>query len=1515
MEKYFKFPAVLILLSVITFKNINAQSATTINTEQLLAKVEQLQAQHKDKIDAAFKAMEAVQKTGAYIESLSDLVGNGELTLPVGIKKGEYELIIQKIKQNKETGRPMIFATCAFQFKENGQKIAFEGSADIEGKKGLGTHGYLELIAPVRRDLGKEAAIVFNSGTRANFGCDGIESYKAKIDVIVTSAKIVAVDKEGKPTGKPLASSFDASFYDFDNYTASFSFNQFFTLKGLKDIIFSLKGASLDQSDTETSSLVKFPEGYLKSQNPEEKNLWKGIAITEASIALPAIFKKSDFVNDSSASVNNVSKKSIPDRIEIGLNRVLIDENGFTGNVTANNIMNKEMLNKSKWDIAVSDFMLSIEKNELNGFGFGGDLNIPPLGENSVLPYLAKFNPSVDEYEFQVNVAGEYDFPVLRSTLSLNETSTLEIMFKESDIYPTLNANGLLTIDAPINKKDSTKKFTLPDVSFENLRISRAEPYVEIRTIGVSGDLKSPKVAGFELSISDIRSFENNKGSGLAFDAGIKLSSMFGGKAGLQLYGNYAKWEFDHVGIDKINVNFQSGAYKIKGGVWFKNGDEVYGSGFRGDVEFTLIDKFNLDAVAVFGRKDDYRYFLTDVFYETSPTSGIKVPPALSFYGLGGGIYKHMQQSYDPNIDSEFGKALSGINYVPDNEVGMGFMASTKFGFVASASLFNAQVGFEMQFNKNGGLNFIQLRGDAALMNGPEKFGKLADNINKSVKKLEQTGGKIKLAAKSDLKVPENKSSGFLTASLNIKYDLANKVFSADMSAYLNAGFIKGIGENDRMGWASAYFSPDKWYTYIGTPEDRLGVEIMGLARADGYFMIGDDIPELPAPPYKVLKNFSKKKQEQLKRRDAEHLTKGSGLAFGQSFGVNFDAKLPPFYAKFGVGMGAEFLLKNYGASAYCAGSSSTLGINGWYARAQAWAWVEADIGLEAKLFGSRKKFSILDISASALLAGAGPNPFYFTGAVGGRFSVMGGLISGQCNFDFEIGEECIIMGGSPFGEEIIAQLTPATGDKEVNVFASPQALFNIPVGLEMEIEEHDGKYAWYKVTLEEFSVYYSDTKQKVQGYTELGDDGKIYMLDPSEPFESQKDMVVYAKVGFKRKLNGEWIYVKGSDGKPVYEEKEETFISGERPKEILPEHVKYSYPIANQYNFYPEEHSQGYVLVSENYAYLLSTEIPEGYSQTLKITDFDGNSSETSFTYKTNSAGNDIRLEIDFPLDGISLSNDEIYKLALVNVPNTTGVSISDNVSTTQTNFGDNDSISVTKQQAEGTLDMLEEKEIYALHFRTSNYNTFEDKMAAISNFQGVAIQEYPHVYNLGSNIFESAEPAEMFDVFEGNSVNYDASIVRMVPKYENTPWYKRKIAPLMYENDELLVAAGMQNLTPPDKGGVVKAVLLSPDKQLDEPMIESNSRPYIAPLGAINYRASYFIDRDFIALQNELANKLVTTQNSSNNIAKFLRTDNIPDLTNGKYELQMDYTLPGKNIVTSSVSRTIELKDFIDE
>ncbi len=1504
-EKYL-LPKLFLLSLVFCLLSTNLLLAQEVS-DPLLLQVEQLQKANEEKINAAFGAMEAVQEAGAYIESLSELLTNGVITLPVGIKKGEYELIIQKLSYDKNTDKTSIYATCAFKFKDNGQKIAFEGSAVLEGQKGLGTQGYLEVIAPIRRNLGQQAALVFNTGTRANFGCEGIESYKVRLDLIITSDKLIAIDDNGQETNKAIKTSFDATFFDFENFTVSFGFDNAFMFKGLKDIVFNIQGATLDQSDLETSAMVQFPTNYFTGSVAEEAKLWKGIYITDASIALPAIFRNNygDTTNqDSSTTISSVS----PDRFVLGLNNVLIDENGFTGNTYANDVIVSELLDQDKWDISLTDFSIELMKNELSGFGFGGDLNIPPLGNNSMVPYAATFNFSTEEYEFQAGISGKYDFPVLRSSLSLNETSTIEILFRDADIYPTINASGFISVDAPINKADSTKKFTLPDVTFENMKISREDPYFSIGAIGLSGTITSPKVAGFELSISDIQPFNDNSGAGLSFVAGVKLSTMFAGDAGLRLYCDYSKWKYDRVALDKVNIEFNSKAFSIKGGVEFKNGDAIYGSGFRGDLDLNVIEKFDLQAVGVFGKVNGYRYFLTDVYLELPPASGILVPPALSFYGFGGGLYSKMQQTIDPTIDSDFGKALSGINYIPDKNVGFGFMATTKFGLSASSKAFNAKVGFEIQFNNYGGLNFIQFRGDASFMNTAEAWGKMADNINDKVKKMENLGGEIEPAKKEDLKKPENKESGFLTASLNVKLDFANDEFSADLSVYLNAGIIKGVGPNDRMGWASAYFSPDKWYTYIGTPTDRFGIEVLGLVTLDGYFMIGDDIPELPSPPQKVLQNFSPSVVARLTTRDSDELTSGSGIAFGLSLSVEFNATLTPFYANIGIGLGSEFLLKNYGSGAYCAGGSGTLGINGWYARAQVWSWVEADIGMQAKIFGKKKKFSILDISASALLAGEGPNPFYFTGAVGGRFSALGGLVSGQCDFDFEIGEKCKIMGGSPFGEDIISQLTPSDGEKDVNVFTAPQAIFTIPIDLAMEVEEDEGKKAWYKIKLVKFGAKYKDTDEEITGFLDISQEGKLYVLDPDEPFESQRDVVVYAAVGFLRKLNGKWTAVTGSDGKPLLEIKSQTFKTGDRPKEILPEHIKYSYPIARQYNYYSGEYNKGYFQVSENYSYLFTTDKPEGFNQGIKVTDSNGQSQQTSFTYKTYSGGNAIRLEVNFSTAGITFAKNEIYKLALVNTPKNANASTSSNITTTTTNLDNNEDIDVTTSEAEGILVLSNDKEICALDFRVSKYNTLKEKMAKHNlKTSGWIYQITYSMHDIKGNVIDD----EFFDINEIKQNNDRVELIHFKAELASTSWYKNSIYKDMYsklsfsviETARLNTTANENNIQyPPVNALKIRNDVT--DKQLSDDEITSGIPSGTNPGGNITYSIPYWSSIDLSLHKNAIASKIANGKSISTLETKVVNTVYAPRITKSVYPVEISYVLPGKNITTSRIN-----------
>ncbi|MDR0505616.1 MAG: hypothetical protein LBH32_02200 [Dysgonamonadaceae bacterium] len=1441
------------------------------------------------KIEAAQTVANAVKQTGNYIESLSELISNKRIPLPVGIKNNTvgYELIVHKLFIDEKTLENRIYATCAFKFKDNNQLIAFEGEASLDGIIGLGASGKLTLIAPVRRDIGRQSTLVVREGTTVSFNCKGIESFDAHLAWITTSDKIISVNPDGTPTGKPLDAAFDAHFEDFDNYVVSFNIDKSFMIKGLDDIIFTVKGATVDQSDTENSGMMYFPDGYFGTNNTSAtQKLWKGVAISEASVGLPSFFKL----------------PNSNERIILALREALFDDNGFSGSVLAENVIPSENINKEAWDISLTGLNIGILKNKIENFSLAGDINIPPFGKNSQLPYTAYFNPVEEKYAFNVHVSGNYDFPVLHSTLTLNELSTIQIEYRNREIYPIIDASGKITVNAPFSATDVTKKtFSVPDINFEHLVISRSNPYLQIGYIGLTGNLQSPKLAGFDVALNNIESFNSPDGGGLAFTGQIGLTAGNGisiaGTAGIKLLGDYKNWKFNKIDVDKVDVNYKSNAFSINGGVLFKKNDAVYGDGFRGSIKLNVIGKFNFDAVGVFGKKDDYRYFLADVFYETqSASGGIPIPPVLSLTGFGGGLYQRMQQtgkssdatSSISSDESDFGQSLSGINYVPDKNVGMGLMATAKFALNASEKAFNAKVGLEMQFNNNGGLNFVQLRGDGAFMDLPGKWGSLANNLKT---KSEGWNRQPEKADKASLenKTPENKSNSMLSASMLFEYDNMNDRFNADLSAYLNvANIVKGVGPNDRLGWAKAYIASDKWYFYMGTPSDPLGVKVLNLAQMTGYFMLGSNIPALPPPPDKVTRLLSAEKQKCLNNRNSDKLGSGNGIAFGSAFNINLEPSFLIFYAKMDLGLGAEFMLTDLRGTT-CQGIAGTPGINGWFAQGQAWAYVNAGIGLKAKIFGKTKRFEILDLSTAALLECKGPNPFYFAGAVGGQYRILGGLIKGKCNFEFDMGQECKPVGGSPFEEDIIAQLTPGTGSSEVNVFTAPQAVFNVPAELPLTIDEDNGQKGVYRVHLEELTVKYKSEGTKVNVTLKSNNEKTVYMLMPDEPFESRKEVEVYAKVSFQKKEGNNWIAVKDG-GKVIYEEKRATFKTGDRPKEILPEHVVCSYPLNRQYNFYPKEYNQGYIMLSQNYSYLFAADKPQGFDQKLRLATADGQKNEKSFSYTVGSQVSGAKMEISFPLESSDFQNDKIYKLSIVNIPQQANASITGNITetTTQMEGMEAGTADVTRRQATGSVTSLQEKEIYAFSFKTSRFNTFAEKIKAFDKkTEGWRDYVEPFVHNIKTNL----KNPELFDAYEIGRSNDNSKVIKFVAKVDNTDWYNQTVYNRMYQSQT--------NLKIPDDKVDIATVYTN--KLLIEDEITLNTPTGYSSDAVFCYALPYYCARDMYAAKVRISQKspnLITADELA-----ILNQNHPPIVFQGNYPVKASYILPGKNIVTSNV------------
>ena len=1434
------------------------------------------------RVEAAVATYKMMEAAGRYVSSIADILRDKEIPLPVGLKSSKYTICIEQLYNDSisNSQKQFIKVVCLIP-TNNGTPLVFQGDVLVEGDEGMGTHGKISIITPARNDIGKEATIAFCEGTSLEFGCDGFHAINANLAFILKSDKIYSVDASGKSEGKLIFET-QAKFSNLDDFTIAISSSKRLAVKGLDGYLFTIGNVVLDNSCATTPATASFPVGYFGGASAEEsRNMWRGLAVANAMVELPEYMVKNGDEN----------KKERP---SLKLQNLIIDGSGISCYVRSQNISADKDIDLESWSMSVADFELGIERNIVIKAGFGGKVNIPPLGKNSLRDYRARYDIVKESFELESNLGGNLDFPMLCAKLSLDETSTISLELRKNGIYPAIKANGKLSIGAPVSNDTTKSKLSLPDIRFENMLISREK--FELGTASLSGSLETPDLAGFQLSIGNIATVKNDKGQGIHLDASVTaFGEQIEAKAGIDLYGNEQKWRFNKVDISKIGVKFKSGPVSASGEVEFREGDVIYGKGFRGEIKLSVMDKFDLQAVGVFGKKDDYHYFLTDALFEVPPAQGVTVPPALSFYGIGGGLYRHMQQDVS-ETKSEFGKSLSGINYIPDNTVGMGFMARTKFCLLGSDNLFDADVNLEMQFNQHWGVNFIQLRGEATMLSISQQESML-QGIKKGLNAVEKRGGDIVQFNKGSLEAKPTKE-GALTATVGMKYDMENDVFTADMKAYLDvAGVLTGRGPDNTLGWASAYFAKDKWYTYIGTPENRLGVNLAKIANAGGYFMIGNDIPELPELPDKVKQHITLSGS----RKDMGLLSEGKGLAFGADLSVDLNANLPPFYAQLGIEMGSEMLLKKYSDAVHCKGRTGPIGINGWYANAQAWAWVNAAIGMKVKLFRKERKFDIINASMASVISGEGLNPAYFTGAVGGQFRLLGGLVKGKCNFKFEIGERCEMVKDNQFGEDVIAQLTPADQSKDVNVFVAPQLVLNMPANESMVIEEESGVKETYRISIAEFNITNTKTGIKSTCSASPSKDNRIWTFETDEPLESRSEYKVYAKVTFERLDGDKWVVVKGDNAQPYSEEKTAVFTSGERPKYILPEHVQYAYPADRQYNFLSDEHGEAYIMTSKNYSYLFTTDKPKGFDQKAQFTTIDGKTIDAAFTHKKVSGVANAVFEIDIPIKNLNLATNQIYNMAIVNVPQKQ-VQMNENISDKETKIATEavgSDITETRHEAEGSLALLDQTEIYSIDFRTSTYRTFREKMKSFDVDDIIPWQYYPYVYSLPCNIYDNTISAELFDETEYGDVDYTKRMVQFDVDYDSMPWYKNHVAPTIYDNAGLRAILG--NITPPSQPGIVTAEFRSLElPRLDDTMIASDSRPNKSHYGAIINNCLKYIDEDRENYRTKIAN-MASRGTNVNKANAFMSMDNIPPLIEGRYPVVVKYVLPGKQIETS--------------
>jgi len=1389
--------------------------------------------------------------------------------LPVGINKEiagyDYLIGIDSIYFTPE--RSYIVAYMSLAIPTTDSRLAFRGVIPFTKAGGIEGVGKLTLLENLPVNLSEKIGLHFlaeNGKTFIEFDCNGFVSMSIDAEIEFSRDLIVPESENGQilQDGRVKANFQVTNIASWDNLIASVRIDPF-QVTGISGWGFEVRNAVFDFSEVANHGTVNFPPDYQSIDFIEgNRNTWTGIFIENFSVRLPEHF-------------NNHSQ-----RTSISGNNILLDKEGFTGQIQGTNILSLSEGDASGWAFSVDNINLQFYKNSLKAGEFGGDIVLPIDKQGAGIAYEAIIT-NEDYYSITASYNDNMETNLWAANLNIDQSSSINVTIQDGKFQPSALIHGSMSISTSVGN-GSNSKVELPSIEFTDLELSTTGPAVQIGTFELSG---TNNFANFPLTVTPVgvANYENGE-IGLQIDVVVNFAgdenSGFGAASQIELITEESLsdgligYEYKRTEIRYLEVDVDAGAFSLFGRVDFFRQDPIYGNGFQGEMRATFEPGLTIEAMALFGNTGDYRYWFVDGMVNFS--EGITIFPGFAIYGFGGGAYHHMQQNgYAQPGDNGIGESLSGIKYSPSRDVFMGLKATVVLGTHPTPDAFIGDATLELEFNNNWGLMNVTFIGNGEFASAPAPLTDAA------------LGGKISSFAEGN-EGTETNSSAQIRANIFINYDVLNRTLHGNLSVFVDmAGKVKGVGSGGLAGEAEIYFSPDEWFIHIGHPDRRVGLLFVDLFEADGYLMVGTGIPGFPEPD-EELAAFFEGKDLGLQQRNSQAMESGEGFAFGASMRFSTgDLEFLMFYAKFNIGAGFDIMLKKYAEDTRCEGSTGTFGVNNWYASGQAYAYIQGKVGIKVNLKFYQGNFDIFDVGLAALLQAELPNPVYMRGMAAGTYNILGGLVKGNCNFEFEIGKKCDIIGGSGIGGvQVIAELTPANGSDEVSVFNSPQAVFNLPVEEEFEFSDVDGVTFKYKIKLDKLQV--KDGANFVSGVQEWSANNETVAFKSHEVLPPEKELEFIVELSYLEYKNGNWVEVK-EKGKAVKEYKSVKFITGEAPPYIPEHNIVYRYPVKDQFNYYPQEANTGYVKLSSGQGYLFDHS--SDWEQVLIIKDKSGNEYESEVNYV--SSQKEVRFNV--PTD---LRASRIHSIGIFDKPTVANAGVDDNVSEVTASVQNDASatIDITTNDAEGELETLETQEILKYHFRTSQYADFTTKFNAINKGDVWTWPIMVGVHEIGINISNN----ELFDKAEGQLA--ENSLLRIEADLQSTPWYRNQVRSLVYtglSGSGISLSRNEMPLGIPPKYATL--ILMDSYKQLTSAEVSSNSPGTTSQTGTISYRLPYYMQQDYMDIRLQAAN--ASLQGSSSYIDTILGTP-FPSISPGDYPIKIHYVLPGKSTPQKTIT-----------
>ena len=1199
-------------------------------------------------------------------------------------------------------------------------------------------------------------------GTFVSINCDGFVAGRINATVLFSRNWVIpVVDGEPLTDDKISAATTSNAIYSGQRVQADFTIdidaqNGFdflaqmqvpmpFVFKGKEQVEVSIGIMAIDLSDVVNPTGMSVPPNYVSPHGNGPGALaptWQGFYLAGLEIKLP----------------EKLSKDGAPP-IEVGAPYLIIDKMGITVHLYATNLLPLGEKSADGWAFSVDRVDLKITANQFEEAGIEGKINVPLLASaanncggsatdvppstldpNDCLLYDALFIAGGDVY-FTITSQTDYCADLWKADIVIEANSQLNLDLVDGEFNAAAILYGSITVDAQINDNFG---FTMDELSFDDLVLSNRAQYFSPGTwdfpdaitaefgkftlgftnINMSLDSSSNDQSGRDVALNFQAFFNLDSAMDIDVAGAFKLLGYLNEDDGRQ------KWRFRRIKVLALKVNASTDSWSLGATIAFYENDSQWGTGFYGSGHFFLTmvgGDVGIAAVAQFGTAPNGqdKYFFIDIIARLG--TGILLPGGIKLMAIGGGVYTNMSrvdggviQSF---VDPDTGPIDDAENAVNQAENWNGTGSSPLDGLVGIST---SGVAYEVDLgNKFGAFLQVVIAGPS-----PEAF-----SVNARLELIVEDSGAWQARIDGNIMImaPVNYTNEYKIESgvgifVNMAYTHSEtyKGFQASADVFVNvAGIIQGgndgaplasgSGTNkgeyiaSDLGYAgsvSMEFSTDRWYVHIGHPTaGRIALDVGVGSLTIGfssYFCIGEVVPPIPPLP----SNLTAITGDIDMSRDFAQYENASGFAFGASLDLESGGKFAIFYYEVAAGIGFDINIRKYG-DAVCAGGGANapaIGINGWYAAGQAWAYVSGSIGIDVKLIFVTVRKEILSAGIAAVLQMKGPNPTWARGTLAGYYSIMGGLFSGNFSINAEFGENCVITGrggGDPFANvDILSGLSPDDDSENTAVGITPTGYLILPLNEPTELgsKMYRARYVEARLT-------------KVNGGAGVGgtavrkDSSYVIQFIPDEFLDGDTEYQIKVKIKLESRplSGGSWSLVKN-------EEKVHRFTTAPADETLNPSNIAFSYPLDGMANFYRLEYGTGYLKLDRTQPTLMEN-ITAVYTM--------AGSSQSIARPAEYEEG-----EQEYTWQNPTLISDRLYKLELVQ-DYVAGSSGGSGGSNNDPPAGGGQNLPGGGQGVGGpsvpeapfpTTVSFTGTVIHTLYFRTSIHNRFQDKVDAIS-------------------------------------------------------------------------------------------------------------------------------------------------------------------------------------------------------